>query len=34
MVRLTLSGADKDVIQETFVLNESLPAFVGRFQEK
>lgn len=34
MVRLTLSGTDKDVIQETFVLNESLPAFVGRFQEK
>lgn len=34
MVRLTLSGADKDVIQETFVLNDSLPAFVGRFQEK
>jgi tubulin--tyrosine ligase-like protein 12 len=23
-----------EVIQETFVLNESLPAFVGRFQER
>lgn len=34
LVRLTLTGEDKDVIQETFVINESLPAFVGRFQER
>jgi tubulin--tyrosine ligase-like protein 12 len=33
-VRLTLTGEDREVIQETFVLNESLPVFVGRFQER
>jgi tubulin--tyrosine ligase-like protein 12 len=34
LVRLTLTGDDREVIQETFVLNESLPVFVGRFQER
>lgn len=27
-------GHENSVIQETFVLNDSLPAFVGRFQER
>lgn len=33
LVRTTL-GSDSTVIQESYVLNESLPAFVGRFQER
>lgn len=34
LIRTTLGEADCQIIQETFVLNESLPAFVGRFQER
>lgn len=33
LIRLTLSPKDREIIQETFVINESLPAFVGRYQE-
>ena len=31
---MTLSPEDREIVQETFVLNESLPAFVGRYQER
>jgi tubulin--tyrosine ligase-like protein 12 len=34
LVRTTLGEVEGQVIQETYVLNESLPAFVGRFQER
>jgi Tubulin-tyrosine ligase family len=34
LVRSTLSYPESEVIQETYVLNESLPAFVGRFNER
>ena len=33
-MRLTLNEEDRKVIQETYVLNESLPAFVGRYQQR
>ena len=34
LIRTTFVYPLNEVIQETFVLNESLPAFVGRFQER
>lgn len=33
LVQTTLSEKDQDVIQETFILNDYLPAFMGRYQE-
>lgn len=31
LIRFTLNEEDQNVIQETFVLEDYLPAFVGRF---
>lgn len=34
LVRTVLKNEDQNIIQETFVLDDYLPAFVGRFHEK
>lgn len=34
LIRTTLSPEDQHIIPESFVLDESLPAFVGRYLEK
>ena len=34
LIRLHLNEEDQHVIQETFILNDYLPSFVGRFHER
>jgi len=34
LVKTTLNDEDQDIIQETYILNDYLPAFIGRYNEK
>jgi hypothetical protein len=34
LVKTTLNDEDQNIIQETFILNDYLPAFIGRYLEK